>query len=97
MSNTVAPQLSLVPMASRRWPRRFGGRCSAWQQHNRLQSQLGRTGDNFEKTRAPIEGAIGKHAKVRNVGVVGFPGSVRVEVKAIVFSDALCELVVVDF
>eukprot|EP00965_Chrysotila_dentata_P102567 3386079-Pleurochrysis_carterae.AAC.1 len=42
MSNTVAPPLSLVPMASMRWPEGCGGRCSAWQQHKRLQSQLGR-------------------------------------------------------
>eukprot|EP00965_Chrysotila_dentata_P166557 5498882-Pleurochrysis_carterae.AAC.1 len=40
------------------------------------------TGCNFEKTRAPIDGAIGKHVEVRDVGVAGLPGSVGVEVKA---------------
>eukprot|EP00965_Chrysotila_dentata_P055122 1829138-Pleurochrysis_carterae.AAC.1 len=55
---------------------------------------LAGTGGNFEKTRAPIDGAVGKHAEVCDVGVVDFPGSVGVEVKAIVSSDALCELVV---
>eukprot|EP00965_Chrysotila_dentata_P115189 3807918-Pleurochrysis_carterae.AAC.3 len=84
MSNTVAPPLSLVPMASMRWPRKLRRKVfrlaatqpaavSAWQDG---------TGGNFEKTRAPIDGAVGKHAEVRDVGVVGLPGSVRVEVKA---------------
>eukprot|EP00965_Chrysotila_dentata_P056201 1863656-Pleurochrysis_carterae.AAC.1 len=49
---------------------------------------------SFEKTRASIDGAVGKHAEVRNVRMVGLPGSVRVQVKAVVASDALCELVV---
>eukprot|EP00965_Chrysotila_dentata_P048550 1610278-Pleurochrysis_carterae.AAC.2 len=47
--------------------------------------------------RAPVDKAAGKHAKVRDVGVVGLPGSVGVEVKVVVASDTLCELVVVDF
>eukprot|EP00965_Chrysotila_dentata_P019261 641127-Pleurochrysis_carterae.AAC.1 len=55
---------------------------------------LAGTSGNFEKTRAPIDGAVDKHAEVRNVGVVGLPGSAIVEVKAVVSSDALCELVV---
>eukprot|EP00965_Chrysotila_dentata_P077376 2554473-Pleurochrysis_carterae.AAC.1 len=59
---------------------------------------LAGTGGNFEKTRAPSYGAVGKHAEVRDVGVVGLPGSVGVEVKAgLVASDPLCELVLVDF
>eukprot|EP00965_Chrysotila_dentata_P111147 3673482-Pleurochrysis_carterae.AAC.1 len=58
---------------------------------------LAGTGGNFKKTRAPVDGAVGKHAKVRNVRVVGLPGSVEVEVKAVVASDAFCELFVVDF
>eukprot|EP00965_Chrysotila_dentata_P171413 5657019-Pleurochrysis_carterae.AAC.1 len=37
---------------------------------------LAGTGSNFEKMRAPIDGAVDKHAEVRNVGVVGLPGSV---------------------
>eukprot|EP00965_Chrysotila_dentata_P054048 1793633-Pleurochrysis_carterae.AAC.1 len=48
---------------------------------------LARTGGNFEETRAPIDGAVGKHAEVRNVGVVRLAGSVGVEVKAVVASD----------
>eukprot|EP00965_Chrysotila_dentata_P082770 2731001-Pleurochrysis_carterae.AAC.1 len=40
---------------------------------------LAGTGGDFEKTRAPVDRAVGKHAKVRDVGVVGLPGSVRVE------------------
>eukprot|EP00965_Chrysotila_dentata_P184040 6077071-Pleurochrysis_carterae.AAC.2 len=59
---------------------------------------LAGTGGNFEKTRAPIDRAVGKHAEERDIGVVGLLGSVRIEVKAVVASDALCELVaVVDF
>eukprot|EP00965_Chrysotila_dentata_P121012 4002525-Pleurochrysis_carterae.AAC.1 len=44
---------------------------------------------NFEKTRAPIDGAVGKHAKVGDVVVVGLPGSVGIEVKAVVASDVV--------
>eukprot|EP00965_Chrysotila_dentata_P022211 734645-Pleurochrysis_carterae.AAC.1 len=39
-------------------------------------------GYNFEKMRAPIDGGVGKHVEVRCV--VGLPGSVGVEVKAVV-------------
>eukprot|EP00965_Chrysotila_dentata_P046079 1532063-Pleurochrysis_carterae.AAC.1 len=53
---------------------------------------LAGTSSNFEKTRAPIDGAVGKHADVRSVRVVSLPGSVGVEVKAVVASDPLCEL-----
>eukprot|EP00965_Chrysotila_dentata_P044904 1491551-Pleurochrysis_carterae.AAC.1 len=53
---------------------------------------LAGTGSNFGKMRAPLDGAVGKHAEVRNARVVGLRGSVRVEVKAVVASDALCEL-----
>eukprot|EP00965_Chrysotila_dentata_P177999 5880039-Pleurochrysis_carterae.AAC.1 len=56
---------------------------------------LAGTESNFKKTRASIDRSVGKHAKVRNVRVVGIPGSVGAEVKAgVVASDALCELVV---
>eukprot|EP00965_Chrysotila_dentata_P031113 1036418-Pleurochrysis_carterae.AAC.1 len=60
---------------------------------------LAGTDSNFEKTRAlTIDGAVGKHAEMRDPGVVGLPGSVGIEVKAVVASDALCEVVVVvDF
>eukprot|EP00965_Chrysotila_dentata_P262138 6214481-Pleurochrysis_carterae.AAC.4 len=58
---------------------------------------LAGTGGNFEKTKAPIDGDVGKHAVVRNIRVVGLPGSVGAEVKAVIASDALCELVVADF
>eukprot|EP00965_Chrysotila_dentata_P057964 1921859-Pleurochrysis_carterae.AAC.1 len=40
---------------------------------------LAGTGGNFEKRRAPIDEAVCKHAEVRNVRVVGLPGSVGVE------------------
>eukprot|EP00965_Chrysotila_dentata_P251867 6210327-Pleurochrysis_carterae.AAC.1 len=55
------------------------------------------TGGNFERMRASIDGAVGKHSEVRDVGVVGLLGSVRVKVMAVAANDALCELVVVDF
>eukprot|EP00965_Chrysotila_dentata_P222143 6192788-Pleurochrysis_carterae.AAC.1 len=100
MSNTVAPPLSLLaPMASRRWPKRLRRKVfrlaltqpaavSAWQE---LVATLRR------RVRAPIDGAVGKHAEVRNVCVFNLPESVGVEVKAVVASNAMCELVVVDF
>eukprot|EP00965_Chrysotila_dentata_P172845 5704060-Pleurochrysis_carterae.AAC.1 len=46
------------------------------------------TGGNFEKRKAPIDEAVGKHAEVRNVGVVGLPGSIGVEVQAVYASIA---------
>eukprot|EP00965_Chrysotila_dentata_P144259 4764277-Pleurochrysis_carterae.AAC.1 len=55
------------------------------------------TGGNFEKTRTPIDGAVGKHAEVRDLGVVSLTGSVGEEIKAVVASDALCEFIVVEF
>eukprot|EP00965_Chrysotila_dentata_P092107 3040978-Pleurochrysis_carterae.AAC.1 len=61
-------------MASRRWPRRW--RRNVFRLATGCSLSLAGTGGNFEKTRAPIDGAVGKHTKVRNVGVVGLPGSV---------------------
>eukprot|EP00965_Chrysotila_dentata_P198141 6178615-Pleurochrysis_carterae.AAC.1 len=58
---------------------------------------LAGTGGNFETARFPINKAVGKDTEKRSVGVVGLPGNVGVEVKAVVSSNALCELVVVDF
>eukprot|EP00965_Chrysotila_dentata_P023893 791859-Pleurochrysis_carterae.AAC.1 len=65
MSNTVAPQLSLVPTASStRWPRgdakerdALGGNAAGCDF-----SQV-RTGSNFDETGPPIDRAVGKHAK----------------------------------
>eukprot|EP00965_Chrysotila_dentata_P160104 5287519-Pleurochrysis_carterae.AAC.1 len=85
MSNTVAPPLSLVPMASR--SNAAGSSFS-----------LAGTGGNFDKAKALIDGAVGKQAEVCDVRVEGLPGSVEVAVKPVVASGALlCELVVVDF
>eukprot|EP00965_Chrysotila_dentata_P091477 3020632-Pleurochrysis_carterae.AAC.1 len=100
MSNTVAPPLSLLPMASRRWPRRMRREQGVPLGNNTTGCSLslaGGTVGNFEKTKDPVDGAVGKHAKVRDIGVVGLPESVGIEVKAVVVGDALCELVVVDF
>eukprot|EP00965_Chrysotila_dentata_P026815 889997-Pleurochrysis_carterae.AAC.1 len=77
MSDTVAPPLSLVPV----WRRGEGqegcrGRCSAKSNTTGCSLSLARAGGSFEKMRAKIDGAVGKHAEVRNVGVVGLPGSV---------------------
>eukprot|EP00965_Chrysotila_dentata_P073952 2442031-Pleurochrysis_carterae.AAC.9 len=55
------------------------------------------TGGDIEKARALTDRAIGKHAKSRNVRVVGLLGDVEVEVTAVVACDALFELVVADF
>eukprot|EP00965_Chrysotila_dentata_P254180 6211789-Pleurochrysis_carterae.AAC.1 len=59
---------------------------------------LAGTGGNFEESGASIDRAVGKRAEVRDVSMFGLPGtSVEVEVKAVVASDALFELVMVDF
>eukprot|EP00965_Chrysotila_dentata_P256668 6212621-Pleurochrysis_carterae.AAC.8 len=83
-------------MASRRWPRRLRRKVFRLGGSNTTgcSLSLAATGGNFEKTRAPVDGAVGKDAEVRNIGVVGLPGHVGVKVKAVVASDALCKLVV---
>eukprot|EP00965_Chrysotila_dentata_P157332 5197858-Pleurochrysis_carterae.AAC.1 len=80
MSNTVAPPLSLVPMASRSQMAEkvadegvpLGSKTTG------CSLSLAGTGRNFETTRAPIVEAVGKHAEVRDICVVGLPGSVGV-------------------
>eukprot|EP00965_Chrysotila_dentata_P068454 2263482-Pleurochrysis_carterae.AAC.5 len=52
---------------------------------------------NVEKARAPIDGAVGKRAEVRDVRAVGPPGTVKVNVKTAIASDAFREFVVVHF
>eukprot|EP00965_Chrysotila_dentata_P095949 3170737-Pleurochrysis_carterae.AAC.2 len=48
---------------------------------------LAGTGGKFEKARALINGAVAKHAEVRDVCVVSLPGSVEVEVMKAVSSQ----------
>eukprot|EP00965_Chrysotila_dentata_P105197 3474237-Pleurochrysis_carterae.AAC.1 len=50
------------------------------------------TDGNFEKTRASIDGAVAKHAEVIDVNVIGLPGSVGVEVKAVAASERCVNL-----
>eukprot|EP00965_Chrysotila_dentata_P083970 2771961-Pleurochrysis_carterae.AAC.2 len=57
---------------------------------------LARTGGDFEKAGAPVYGTVDKHTEVRNVGVVGLPGCVKVEVEAMVAGSTLREVVEVD-
>eukprot|EP00965_Chrysotila_dentata_P131296 4340354-Pleurochrysis_carterae.AAC.1 len=53
---------------------------------------LAGTSGNFKKARASIDEAV-KNAEVHDVCVISLPRSVGVEVKTIVASNALCELV----
>eukprot|EP00965_Chrysotila_dentata_P123261 4073962-Pleurochrysis_carterae.AAC.1 len=81
-------------MASRRWPRRLLLKVFRFAATQPAAVAPWQELAAFLKRRAPIDGAVGKHAGVRDAGVVGLPGSFGVEVLAVVASDALCELVV---